>query len=465
MRVIGLTGSIACGKSMISRYLTERGYPVIDGDQLSRELTEPGSPVLAEIRETFGVRYINDNGNLNRRALGQLVFRDENARNALDTIMAPHLMELTKQRRSFYEQSGAGMCFLDMPLLFEKGYDRLCSSVWCVWLPLRIQIDRLIARDGFTEEEAMARIRSVMSSDEKASRADHVIDNSGTVRQTLAVVDQLLDGEKYGFPAPHPQTAAPSVQPAASSVQNRNVPAFEVMKRPEAAKRKPSARKAAWRMPVWIRNVLIALGGLLLISITTFSLMSGYLKQQEEKHLKEQRAIDAAYPIVRDYRPIIDKYAAQYNLNPAFVTSVVLNESSFDRKATSKVGASGLMQLMPDTAEWIAGKLKIPGYAFEMMTDPDTNIRFGCWYLNYLSRLFRGDPVCVVSAYHAGQGQVQTWLSNRSVSPDGITIPLQNLPDGPTKKYAEKVTRDYGIYQKKHYSPAADHSDSSPGTV
>ena len=435
MRIIGLTGSIACGKSMISRYLTERGYPVIDGDQLSRELTEPGSPVLAEIRETFGVRYINDNGNLNRRALGQLVFRDENARNALDAIMAPHLMELTKQRLSYYESAGAGMCFLDMPLLFEKGYDRLCSSVWSVWLPLRVQLDRLIARDGFTEEEAMARIRSVMSSDEKASRADHVIDNSGSVRQTLAVVDQLLDGEKYGFPAPHPQTAAPSVQPAVSSVQNRNVPAFEVMKRPEAAKRKPSARKAAWRMPVWIRNVLIALGGLLLISITTFSLMSGYLKQQEEKHLKEQRAIDAAYPIVRDYRPIIDKYAAQYNLNPAFVTSVVLNESSFDRKATSKVGASGLMQL------------------------------FGCWYLNYLSRLFRGDPVCVVSAYHAGQGQVQTWLSNRSVSPDGITIPLQNLPDGPTKKYAEKVTRDYGIYQKKHYSPAADHSDSSPGTV
>ena len=143
---------------MISRYLTERGYPVIDGDQLSRELTEPGSPVLAEIRETFGVRYINDNGNLNRRALGQLVFRDENARNALDAIMAPHLMELTKQRLSYYESAGAGMCFLDMPLLFEKGYDRLCSSVWSVWLPLRVQLDRLIARDGFTEEEARDRL-------------------------------------------------------------------------------------------------------------------------------------------------------------------------------------------------------------------------------------------------------------------------------------------------------------------
>ena len=374
-------------------------------------------------------------------------------------------MELTKQRLSYYESFGAGMCFLDMPLLFEKGYDRLCSSVWCVWLPLRIQMDRLIARDGFTEEEAMARIRSVMSSDEKASRSNHVIDNSGTVRQTLAMVDQLLDGEKYGFPAPHQQPAAPAVQPAVPSVQIRNNPPAEVMKRPEAAKRKPSARKAAWVLPVWIRNVLIAMCALLLISITAYSLMSGYLKQQEEKHLQEQRAIDAAYPIVREYRPIIEKYAAQYNLNPAFVTSVVLNESSFDRKATSKVGASGLMQLMPDTAEWIAGKLKIPGYAFEMMVDPDMNIRFGCWYLNYLSRMFRGDPVCVVSAYHAGQGQVQTWLSNRSISPDGVSIPLQNLPDGPTKKYAEKVTRDYGIYQEKHFNPAAADSDGTAGAV
>ena len=200
---------------------------------------------------------------------------------------------------------------------------------------------------------------------------------------------------------------------------------------------------------------MIILACLLIVNITAFSLMTGYLDKQEKHHLEEQRAIDAAYPIVTDYKPVIDQTAAEYNLNPAFVTSVILNESSFNKEAESRVGARGLMQLMPDTAEWIAGKLKTPGYSFEMMKDPKTNIRFGCWYLNYLSRMFRGDPVCVISAYHAGQGQVQTWLSDRKISPDGVTIPLQNLPDGPTKKYAEKVTRDYGIYQEKHYSPAA----------
>ena len=458
MRVIGLTGSIACGKSVISQYLTERGYPVIDGDKLSRELTEPGSPALAEIRDIFGVRYINDNGNLNRRALGQLVFRDENARNALDAIMAPYLMELTQQRISYYEKSGARICFLDMPLLFEKGYDRLCSSVWCVWLPLRTQLERLIARDGFSEEEAMARIRSVMSSDEKASRADHVIDNTGTIQQTLTCVDRLLEGEINGFSAPAVQPASPVYRP------QKNIP-VEVIERPASSQRKPSTRQVAWVMPVWLRAAMITLAVLLIVNITAFSLMSGYLKKQEELHRQEQRAVDAAYPIVSDYKPVIDRTAAEYNLNPAFVTSVILNESSFDKNAESRVGARGLMQLMPDTADWIAGKLKTPGYSFEMMKDPNTNIRFGCWYLNYLSKMFRGDPVCVISAYHAGQGQVQTWLSNREISPDGITIPLQNLPDGPTKKYAEKVTRDYGIYQEKHYSPASAGSDGGTGSV
>ena len=459
MRIIGLTGSIACGKSVISHYLAERGYPVIDGDKLSRELTEPGSPVLSEIRETFGVRYINDNGNLNRRALGQLVFRDSSARNALDAIMAPYLMELTRQRISYYENTGAVLCFLDMPLLFEKGYDRLCSSVWCVWLPLRIQLDRLIARDGFTEEEAMARIKAVMSSDEKASRADHVIDNSGTVQQTLNCVDRLLEGEINGFPVPQAQPAAPVYRPQMNRMTD------EAVERPASSQRKPSARKAAWMMPVWLRTTMIVLACMLIISITAFSLMSGYLKKQEDIHLKEQKAIDAAYPIVRDYKQMIDQTAAEYNLNPAFVTSVILNESSFDKEAESRVGARGLMQLMPDTDDWIAGKLKTPGYSFEMMKDPGTNIRFGCWYLNYLSKMFRGDPVCVVSAYHAGQGQVQTWLSDRKISPDGFTIPLENLPDGPTKKYAEKVTRDYGIYQEKHYSPADGGSGSGSDSV
>ena len=86
------------------------------------------------------------------------------------------------------------------------------------------------------------------------------------------------------------------------------------------------------------------------------------------------------------------------------------------------------------------------------MNDPESNVRFGCWYLNYLSRLFLGDPVAVTAAYHAGQGQVKVWLSDPLLSDDGYTLPLSALPEGPTKNYAGRVTRDYGIYQEKYFS-------------
>jgi soluble lytic murein transglycosylase len=110
------------------------------------------------------------------------------------------------------------------------------------------------------------------------------------------------------------------------------------------------------------------------------------------------------------------------------------------------------MQLMPDTAEWIAGKLRVSGYAFERMYDPESNIRFGCWYLNYLSRLFLGDPAAVTAAYHAGQGQVKVWLSDPVHSDDGYSLRIDTLQDGPTKQYAGRVLRDYGIYRAKYFS-------------
>ena len=188
--------------------------------------------------------------------------------------------------------------------------------------------------------------------------------------------------------------------------------------------------------------------------------MSAYLTRQAEKHQAEQQAIWNNYPMV--FQDMLEKYAAEYNLHPAFVASIVRNESSFDPLAESNVGARGLMQLMPDTADWIAGKLKINSFSFDRMWDPESNVRFGCWYLNYLSRLFRGDPVCVACAYHAGQGKVTSWLSDTRISDDGITLSLSRLSDGPTKTYAGRVIRSYGIYKALYYE--AD-SDSAPAVA
>ena len=462
MRIIGLTGSIACGKTTVSRYISACGYPVVDGDQLSRELTAAGSPVLLEIRDAFGTRFLNDNGTLNRRALGRVVFENPDARALLDRIMAPHLMNLTRERIDYHCRSGAPLCVLDMPLLFEKGYDSLCDTVWTVWLPQKEQLSRLMSRDGFSEPEAMNRINCVMSSDEKAARADHVIDNSGTVQNTLDQVSALLEAELRGESGTtaHAGAAQQSPQnPGPLPVRNAAPPAAEpfTMQRPDTAHRQPSRRKVEWRMPVWLRSLLIACTLVLAVGITAYALMSGYLQQQADRHEAERKAIEQNYPVV--YRDLIEQYSAKYNLQPALVTAVIKNESSFDRYAESEVKARGLMQLMPDTAEWIAGKLGVSGFSFERMYDPASNIEFGCWYLNYLSRLFGGNPVCVVSAYHAGQGQVKIWLSDPSRSPDGLSLSKDSLPDGPTKQYVERVTRDYGIYQEKEFSPPLPDPD------
>ena len=213
------------------------------------------------------------------------------------------------------------------------------------------------------------------------------------------------------------------------------------------------------RMPWQLTAALVATFLLVLGLITATALMQAYLKTKADEHEAAHQALLEYYhvqefdgaPARITYQDDIEYYAALYNLQPAYVAAIIRNESSFRTDAESGAGARGLMQLMPDTAEWIARKLGVSGFSFEDMYNAETNIRFGTWYLNYLSNLFRGDPVLVTAAYHAGQTTVTQWLSNRSMSPDGRTIPLDNLMDGPTKTYAGRVTQAYGIYQALLY--------------
>ena len=127
--------------------------------------------------------------------MGQIVFSDDRAREQLDRLMQPLLLEMIKDGIADALASGAAVCVLDMPLLYEKGIDSLCDHVWCAWLPADIQLERLMTRDGFTREEALNRIRSQMPTDEKAARADIVIDTSGTIQYTKERVLTLFAQE------------------------------------------------------------------------------------------------------------------------------------------------------------------------------------------------------------------------------------------------------------------------------
>lgn len=228
-----------------------------------------------------------------------------------------------------------------------------------------------------------------------------------------------------------------------------------VMERPKAPARRARSTPE-WRMPPWLTGCLTGMLLLVMALLAAQGLMQAYLKQRADEREAAYRRVVDSHPIY--YKDLIEQYAAENNLKPAFVAAIILNESSFRTDAESSVGARGLMQLMPDTAEWIAGKLDMDYFHFDFMYDAEMNIRFGTWYLGYLSRLFRGDPVSVASAYHAGQGTVTRWLSDESKTRDGVSLNLDSLSDGPTKTYAGRVTQAYAIYEALYY-PQPDGDD------
>ena len=191
MICLGLTGGIACGKSNISDGLRALGAVIVDGDALSRELTAPGGPALPSLRTAFGGEIFRADGTLDRGALGGRVFGDPAALATLDGIMQPLLLTLIRRRIAEAEQSGAAVCVLDMPLLYEKGLDSLCDRVWCAYLPEDLQLERLMARNGYTREEALKRVRSQLPAKEKADRADTVIETTGTLEETRALLPPL----------------------------------------------------------------------------------------------------------------------------------------------------------------------------------------------------------------------------------------------------------------------------------
>lgn len=150
------------------------------------------------------------------------------------------------------------------------------------------------------------------------------------------------------------------------------------------------------------------------------------------------------YPF--DYETYIEHYAEEYSLDPYFVAAVIREESRFVPTAQSHQSANGLMQLTDETAEWIAEKLGYTEYYHEMVLDPETNIRMGCWYLAYLKEQYQGDMTLVLAAYNAGSSNVNRWLKNSEYSKDGAT--LTKIPFEETEAYVKNVLSSYEQYNR-----------------
>lgn len=188
MRIIGLTGGIASGKSSVAQLLERLGAAVVDADRLAREVVEPGQEALAAIVAAFGTGVLNGDGTLNRAALGQIVFGDPQARRTLESITHPAIKRLAREKLDRLEEAGVETAFYVAPLLFEAGSAARFSEIWVVYLDRETQLERLMARDGLDREQALARIASQMPMEQKKRLGQLVIDNAGTREELEAQV-------------------------------------------------------------------------------------------------------------------------------------------------------------------------------------------------------------------------------------------------------------------------------------
>lgn len=144
------------------------------------------------------------------------------------------------------------------------------------------------------------------------------------------------------------------------------------------------------------------------------------------------------------YTDLIAEYSKEFSLDPYLVTAIMRCESSNDANAVSKKGAIGLMQIMPDTGAWIAHKLDLDDvYREQQLFEPETNVRFACWYLRFLTNRLNEDRTCIIAAYNAGHGSVEKWLQDPTYSANGT---LQKIPYPETERYLTKITTAYEKY-------------------
>ena len=191
--ILGITGGIASGKTTVAQAFQALGAVVVSADVLAREVVCPGTKVLQQITEYFGGLVLREDGTLNRQLMAEMVFNDDQARIALNGMTHPAIAALARTRLGEAKQGGAPLVIYDAPLLYEVGADREVDKVLVVRVDAEVQLTRLMARDGINRPQALARVAAQMPQEEKVARADFVVDNSGTAKETQGQVRSLME--------------------------------------------------------------------------------------------------------------------------------------------------------------------------------------------------------------------------------------------------------------------------------
>jgi len=184
MYIIGLTGGIASGKSTVSSILTELGAYIIDTDKIAHAVVMPKQPALLAIAAHFGTEIMLSDGNLNRKILGDIIFKNPEERACLEKIIHPYIEKQVDESIAQAEKLGYKIVVIDVPLLFEAGWQQRVDEIWVVYVDLNVQISRLISRNRLTYMQAMERINAQLNIEEKAKQSHVVIDNNLDIENT-----------------------------------------------------------------------------------------------------------------------------------------------------------------------------------------------------------------------------------------------------------------------------------------
>ena len=195
MRIVGLTGGIACGKSTVTAQLLLHNVPVVDCDLIARQIVLPGTPTLLSIQKTFGPKVLHKDGSLNRLALGQIIFNDPNQNRTLGKLMSGAIQKQIAWQVARAFLLGSQLVVIDAPTLYEtKSLVKLCGEIVVVAVDEKIQLERLMARDNSTEKEALSRVTSQLSIQTKIEHPSttEVVYNNGTIEELALKVDKVI---------------------------------------------------------------------------------------------------------------------------------------------------------------------------------------------------------------------------------------------------------------------------------
>ena len=192
VRIIGLTGGLASGKSIVTSYLREKGYPVIDADRVVHDLQAPGGALYRVLVEHFGREILDESGELDRAVLGQRIFSNSRERDWSNRVQGQLIREALADARD-RQAAQSDLFFMDIPLLIEQGYEEWFEAVWLVVVSKETQLKRLMERNHLSEVEAQERIASQMPLEAKRSHADLVLDNNGDLADLYAQLNEALE--------------------------------------------------------------------------------------------------------------------------------------------------------------------------------------------------------------------------------------------------------------------------------